>query len=98
MYPKLKEICGGNGTLPCDRPLCKGRTLKDLIDHLRPLGPADEMVLRLNDASRIHDVYASSAEFDVARRNIQDGILVEYFKRNDGLRPFIAETGQQKLL
>jgi hypothetical protein len=97
MYPRLNEICKGNSALPCKCPLCKGHELDKLIADLRPLGPPDELVLRLNDASRIHEVYASTAEFEDARKNIKDGVLNEYFKRKDGLRSFIDAKGQQKL-
>jgi len=97
-YPRIQEACGREASLPCGCPLCRHRKLDDLVSHMRSLGNQDELVLRINDAARVHEVYASTAEFEDARRAIREGRLVRYFRRKAGLKPFLMPEDNQARL
>ena len=72
--------------------------LEDIVSKVESLGPKDEIQLRVNDMSKIHEVYASTEEFEVSRKRIKENSLNEYFRRKEGLRPFIGREEEQTKL
>ena len=97
-YPSLGEIGAERGGLPCKCPVCTGRDVQGLIENVRPWGPEDELVLRVNDCSKVHEVYASSLEFERTREVIKEGELTKYFRSKSGLRPFLdSSNGVERL-
>ena len=69
-----------------------------MILKVEGLGPEDETQLRVNDISKIHEVYASTEEFEVSKKRIRNNTLNEYFKRKAGLRSFIGREENQTVL
>lgn len=97
-YPRISEVSGKGGHLPCDCPVCKRQLLESLVGTLKKLEPAGEIALRVNNASRVHEVYASTAEFEIVRETIRDGTLDGYFRRKEGLREFTFADSRQRRL
>jgi len=87
-YPRVGELVHGDEPLPCTCPLCRSRRFDDLVSDVQPLGPKDELVLRVNDALRVHEVYSSTQEFEVSREVIRNGELEDYFSGKSGLREY----------
>jgi len=98
MFPHLQDAINKDGHLSCDCPACCKGTIEDIVARVENLGPEDEILLRVNDVSKIHEVYASTAEFEVSRKRIKENSLNEYFKRKAGLRPFIGREEDQTVL
>lgn len=87
-YPRINELVHRDEPLPCACPLCRGRQFDDVVSDVRPLGPEDELVLRVNDAFRVHEIYSSTREFEVSRDVIRNGELEDYFSKKSGLRDY----------
>lgn len=97
-YPHIKDVLNKEGYLTCECPACCKGTLDDVVSKVMNLGPEDEIQLRVNDVSKIHEVYASTEEFEVSKKRIRENSLNEYFKRKAGLRPFISKEEDQTKL
>jgi hypothetical protein len=89
-YPHIRDALSIDGHLACNCPACRKGTLKDIISRVEGFGPSDELQLRVNDISKVHEVYASTEEFDVSKERIKENSLSDYFKIKKGLRPFIS--------
>mgnify|MGYP001180641595 CR=1 FL=1 len=87
-YPRVAELVQGDRPLPCECPMCRSMRFPDLVSDVRPLGPEDELVLRVNDAFRVHEVYSSTMEFEVSRDVIRNGMLEDYYSGKAGLREY----------
>jgi len=98
MFPHIQDALGRDGHLSCNCPACLKGTLEDIVSKVESLGPRDEIQLRVNDMSKIHEVYASTEEFEVSRKRIKENSLNEYFRRKEGLRPFIGREEEQTKL
>ncbi len=89
-YPKLAQVCGGGKPLPCPCPACGKKTLDDTVAGLAALGTGDEPAFQTRALSKIHDVYASTAEFDVARIEIAESRLSEYYNSKPAMKAFLG--------
>ena len=97
-YPRVRDLSHGDDPLPCNCPLCRERTLDELVSSIRPLGPEDEITLRVNDAFRVHEIYSSTSEFKISRDVIREGGLGEYFQKKEGLQDYTGlDQSQTKL-
>ena len=97
-YPHIRDALSKDGHLTCNCPACCKGTLDDIVSKVESLGPEDEIQLRINDVSKIHEVYASTDEFEVSKKRIRGNTLNEYFKRKEGLRSFIDREEDQTVL
>lgn len=88
-YPKLGSVCAGGSALPCDCPACGQRTLDSVVKGLASLGTGAEPTFQTRALSKIHDVYASSAEFEVARAEISESRLSEYYAEKPAMKAFL---------
>jgi hypothetical protein len=89
-YPKLSQLCDGGKPLPCTCPACGGKTLDDTVAGLATLGTGDEPTFQTRALSKIHDVYASTTEFDVARTEIKESRLAEYYTAKPAMKAFLG--------
>lgn len=97
MYPHISEVLSTDGHLPCGCPICQNLSIDEFISKVRDIGPEDEIQLRVNDASKVHDVYTSTKEFENSRLIIKEDDLKEYFKSKEGLKPYYYQMTQSKL-
>ena len=97
-YPRISAVVRKGERLPCSCPVCKRQPLDALVSILRKLEPPGEIALRVNNASRVHEVYSSTDEFEEVRATIRDGALESYFHRKEGLKEFaFADSKQTRL-
>lgn len=84
--PKIKDSLN-EGDLVCNCPICKEQNFKELTDDLsRFVTSSKSMGSVLNDFSKIHEVYASTREFEISRERIKEDDLNTYFNEKEGLR------------
>jgi hypothetical protein len=97
-YPRISEASGKGGRLPCDCVVCKRQPLESLVGKLKSIEPSGELTLRVNDASRVHEVYSSTSEFEVVRDAIRGNAIDDYFRAKTGLADFsFPAKGQTRL-
>lgn len=96
-YPTIGEITARTGNLPCGCPVCGESDPETFIEQVRAWGPRDELVLRVNDASKVHEVFASTDEFRNTQTLIKDDTLRDYFRKKAGLKDFLIGEGQRRL-
>lgn len=84
--PVIKESLH-DGDLICDCPICQQQNFSELTEDLsRFTGPNKSISSVLNDFSKIHEVYASTEEFEISRERIKEDDLINYFREKEGLR------------
>lgn len=84
--PKIKDSIY-DGHLECDCPICSNQNFEDLTEDLGRFVSKNKSINSvLNDFSKIHEVYASTSEFEVSRERIKDDDLTNYFLEKDGLK------------
>ena len=75
-----------DGDLTCNCPICQQQNFSELTEDLsRFVGPNKSINSVLNDFSKIHEVYASTYEFEISRERIKEGDLINYFREKEGL-------------
>lgn len=84
------------GSLTCDCPICRQQNFEELTEDLRRYAENRSLNAVLNDFSKIHEVYASTSEFEISRKRIIDDDLNMYFREKEGLRPY-SEDNQTSL-
>ncbi len=99
LIPPVKEIVDSEGNLSCDCPVCSNQNINDLASQLRPYVTKDRSLrTNMNDLFKVHEVYASTKEFELSRDNIKNDELTEYFKNKAGLKPYYkGEENQSRL-
>ena len=97
-YPRISAVARKGERLPCDCPVCKRQLLESFVQGLKKLEPQGEIALRVNNASRVHEVYSSTDEFSAVRETIRAGALDSYFRKKEGLREFAFADSKQRRL
>ena len=80
--------CMDNGYLRCNCPICRRHKFEYLCEDLEKKNN-QSLITNLNDFSKIHELYTSTAEFEKSQMYIEEERLMDYFKLKVGLRKFI---------
>lgn len=95
--PKINESIH-DGDLICDCPICRQQNFNDLAEDLSKFVSKQKSLNSvLNDFSKIHEVYSSTAEFEQSRKRIKEGELNNYFAQKEGLKPDLNDTYGRQL-
>lgn len=87
-----------DGNLTCECPICEGQNIKEVFSELWRFETNKKPITSiLNDFSKIHEVFASTHEFEVSRQNIKEDTLNKYFKEKMGLKEYVNIDYQTKL-
>lgn len=89
-YPRMGDLCDGGKQLPCGCPACKSSTLEDTLAEFASLGSGDDLETQARAFAKVHDVYASMAEFDVARTEIAEDRLTKYYRAKPAMKAFLS--------
>ncbi len=88
LYSSLEDVATDDDPLPCNEPCCKGLDVEAFIASVEGVGPTDEIQLRVNDRAKIHDVFASTVDFQAAQRAIKEGHFRTHLAKKEGIRKF----------
>jgi len=85
--PQIIKSVDSEGNLQCGCPICSGQNLEDVAGNLNRF-TSDKRPLRsvVSDFSKVHEVFASTSEFDVSRQKIKEDSLKDYFNEKEGLK------------
>lgn len=84
--PKIHESIH-NGELICNCPICRQQNFNDLTEDLTKFVTKNKSINSvLNDFSKVHEVFASTDEFDTSRQRIKENDLKNYFLEKEGLK------------
>lgn len=84
--PKISESLH-DGELTCNCPICRQQKFNEVVEDLNRYVTQNKSINSvLNDFSKIHEVYASTKEFEISRKSIKEGELRKYFHEKVGLR------------
>lgn len=90
--PKISESIQ-DGDLICDCPICNTQNFNELTEDLSKYVSKQKSINSvLNDFSKIHEVYASTHEFELSRQKIKEGELNNYFYQKEGLKQDLNDT------
>lgn len=90
--PKISESIQ-DGDLICDCPICNAQNFNELTEDLSKYVSKQKSINSvLNDFSKIHEVYASTHEFELSRQKIKEGELNNYFYQKEGLKQDLNDT------
>ena len=90
--PKISESIH-DGDLICDCPICRTQNFNELTEDLsKYVLPRKSINSVWNDFSKIHEVYASTHEFELSRQRIKEGELNNYFHQKEGLKQDLNDT------
>lgn len=71
----------------CDCPICRQQNFNDLTEDFSKFVSRRKSINSvLNDFSKIHEVYASTNEFELSRQRIKEDELNDYFAQKEGLK------------
>lgn len=73
-------------TLNCDCQFCRNLDLENFIEKYGHDINGKISKQKLNYASKLHEYYSSSLEFDISRTAIKEGDLKNYFNQKDSLK------------
>ena len=95
--PKINEFLH-DGKLVCNCPICRQQNFNELTQDLSKFVSKQKSINSvLNDFSKIHEVYASTNEFELSRQRIKEGELNNYFAQKDGLKQDLHDTYARQL-
>lgn len=95
--PKISESLH-DGDLVCRCPICRAQNFNELTEDLSKfVSPQKSINSVLNDFSKIHEVYASTHEFELSRQRIKEGELNKYFHQKEGLKQDLNDTYPSQL-
>ncbi|WP_286242219.1 hypothetical protein [Methanobacterium ferruginis] len=87
--PPITDSINTDGNLVCDCPICEGQNLSELASNLERYVTKDKPLRSVvGDFSKVHEVFASTSEFDISRQKIKEDSLKEYLDGKAGLKDF----------
>ena len=85
--PQISNTIDEEGNLKCECPACSEKNLNELAKDLEKYANKNKSLRSaVGDFSKVHEVYASTDEFEKSRKRIKEGDLKAYFREKAGLK------------
>ncbi|RLG57116.1 MAG: hypothetical protein DRN95_05915, partial [Candidatus Hydrothermarchaeota archaeon] len=78
--------------ISCNCEICSGKDLNEFVETYLYDKMGEESQPRLIAATKLHELFASTAEFEESQRYILENSLGEYFKEREGLTGYAYTT------
>ncbi|RJS48523.1 MAG: hypothetical protein CIT03_07450 [Methanobacterium sp.] len=85
--PKIIDSVDSEGNLECNCPICSGQNLGEVAENLKRYASTKKPLRSVvSDFSKVHEVFASTNEFEISKQKIKEDSLKEYFDEKEGLK------------